>query len=89
MSGYYGKKIACRRIWQPGYFDDILRPHDNVWEYVRYIAMNPVEAGLVKDPRDYPFTGSSTHSRDDLREHIRICCEINDDEVPYLEGPCD
>ena len=79
MSGFYGKKLAARRIWQSGYFDDILRPDESAREYVRYIAMNPVAAGLAKDPREYPFTGSSIYSREELREYIRICCDLKDD----------
>ena len=74
MSGFHGKRIAGRRIWQKGYFDDVLKPTDNEREYARYIVMNPVDAGFVTDPCEYPFTGSAVHSGDELREYIRRVC---------------
>lgn len=44
-------------VWQPGFFDHILRSSESYtekWEYVRY---NPVRAGLVKGPDEWPFQG--------------------------------
>jgi REP element-mobilizing transposase RayT len=43
--------------WQPGFFDHLLRQsesYDQKWEYVR---MNPVRAGLVHQPDDWPYQG--------------------------------
>jgi putative transposase len=43
--------------WQPGFFDHVIRNSESdrqKWEYVR---MNPVRAGLVKKPDDWPFSG--------------------------------
>jgi hypothetical protein len=39
---------------------------DDVVAIVRYIFENPIRADLVVDVTEYPFWGSSTHSRDDL-----------------------
>ncbi|HYN07104.1 MAG TPA: hypothetical protein VES67_06915 [Vicinamibacterales bacterium] len=33
---------------------------------IRYIILNPVKAGLVSTPADYPFWGSGSHSREAL-----------------------
>jgi len=44
-------------IWQRGFFDHVLRnteSYSQKWEYVRN---NPVRAGLVTDPGDWPFFG--------------------------------
>jgi REP-associated tyrosine transposase len=44
-------------IWQPGFFDHLLRSDENYaqkWEYVR---QNPVRAGLVKFAEDWPYQG--------------------------------
>ena len=43
--------------WQEGFFDHVLRSAESYsqkWEYVR---MNPVRAGLVNDPDDWPYQG--------------------------------
>ena len=45
-------------FWQKGYYDHILREHEDIRVVARYIADNPVRAGIVRDYRDYPFTGS-------------------------------
>jgi REP element-mobilizing transposase RayT len=43
--------------WQEGSFDHVLRSADSYsqkWEYVR---MNPVRAGLVEHPEEWPYQG--------------------------------
>ena len=43
--------------WQEGFFDHVLRSAESYaqkWEYVR---MNPVRAGLCKQPEDWPYQG--------------------------------
>lgn len=45
------------RLWQPGFFDHVLRTEESYaqkWEYVRE---NPVRAGLVKQYEDWPYQG--------------------------------
>ena len=42
---------------QHDYYDHIIRSHDDWREQAQYIARNPVRAGLVENPLDYPFTG--------------------------------
>jgi REP element-mobilizing transposase RayT len=41
-------------VWQPGFHDRALRSEENVVAAARYIIMNPVRAGLVKTPGDFP-----------------------------------
>ena len=43
--------------WQEGYFDHLLRnerSHAQKWDYVH---MNPVRAGLCREPEDWPYQG--------------------------------
>jgi len=43
--------------WQPEFFDHVLRSsesYESKWEYVR---SNPVRAGLVEEPEEWPFSG--------------------------------
>jgi putative transposase len=47
--------------WQEGFFDHLLRHSESYsqkWEYVR---QNPVRAGLVKEPDDWPNQGEIVH----------------------------
>jgi REP element-mobilizing transposase RayT len=56
------RQIAAARqiappLWQPDYFDHFIRSaasYSEKWEYVRN---NPVRAGLVRAPEDWPWQG--------------------------------
>jgi len=43
------------RIWAPGFHDRALRKEDDLRAAARYLAMNPVRAGLVERVGDYPY----------------------------------
>jgi putative transposase len=43
---------------QKGYWDHVLRSGDNQDAVAWYIFNNPVRKGLVKDPRQWPYSGS-------------------------------
>lgn len=55
------------KIWQDGFRDDALRTPDAIQRAIRYVVFNPVKAGLVQKPEDYPFVdwdaGSMNFSR--------------------------
>ncbi|RYD77624.1 MAG: hypothetical protein EOP84_15310 [Verrucomicrobiaceae bacterium] len=53
--------------WQKDYWDHIVRVHEGWESQARYIAGNPVRAGLVDDLFDWPYTGSIGY---DVREVI-------------------
>ena len=42
-------------LWQDESFDRILRSHEDVRKKGEYIAQNPVRAGLVSAPEEYPW----------------------------------
>jgi len=51
------RKEQNRSLWQPGFFDHLLRSDESYsqkWEYVRE---NPVRAGLVNRSEDWPYQG--------------------------------
>jgi putative transposase len=50
--------------WQKDFYDRILREGQINWRQ-RYVADNPVRAGLVADPLEYPYLGSLHY---DLRQ---------------------
>jgi REP-associated tyrosine transposase len=44
-------------LWQPGFFDHLLRNDESYAEKWEYVRQNPVRAGLVESPEDWPYQG--------------------------------
>ena len=57
-SGFLYKVRTQRPLWQPSYYDHVLRDEEDTWSVVRYIVENPLVAELAKDADAYPFLGS-------------------------------
>jgi putative transposase len=60
IKGGSSHQIHARRgnrmeIWQVGFHDWTIRDGEDYHTKVRYIQMNPVQAGLVERPGDWPF----------------------------------
>jgi putative transposase len=53
-------------LWQKGYYEHVLRDEEDSREIAFYIIANPVRAGLVRSPDEYPFSGSDSWSIRDL-----------------------
>jgi REP-associated tyrosine transposase len=49
--------------WQQGFFDHLLRNADSYSEKWEYVRMNPVRAGLCREPEDWPYRGESVSIR--------------------------
>jgi REP element-mobilizing transposase RayT len=45
-------------FWQPDYFDRFIRNNKHLVNSINYIHFNPVKAGLVDNPGDWPFTSA-------------------------------
>jgi putative transposase len=56
-SSFDYKQRVGRLLWQRSYYDHILRGPDELRPAIEYILGNPVRAGLVENPRAYPFWG--------------------------------
>ena len=48
---------AKGEIWEEGFFDHILRSDESCSQKWNYVRENPVRAGLVKSPADWPYQG--------------------------------
>jgi putative transposase len=46
------------KLWQPRYYDHVLRKDEVPLIVVRYIFENPVRKGIVTDYLQYPYSGS-------------------------------
>lgn len=55
-----------RKVWQDGFDDRILRDAETVRRTLDYVHANPVEAGLVERPQDWPLSSyRNTYLGDD------------------------
>lgn len=52
--------LEWRGLWQPRFFDHILRDEEDLRRHLDYIHFNPVKHGYVSDPQNYPW--SSFHA---------------------------
>ena len=43
-------------VWQHRYWDHIVRSEEDMRHHIDYIHYNPVKHGLVKAPKDWPFS---------------------------------
>ena len=61
---------AGEPLWQEGYYDRVLRPTDDAKAVARYIIGNPVRAGLVRVPSEYPHLGSDVWGLEELIDSV-------------------
>jgi putative transposase len=59
VSTVHARKMGIEKLWQRDYYDHILRSGESLNSVAAYIFSNPVRAGLVENPADWPFSGSS------------------------------
>ena len=45
------------RVWQPGFFDHLMRSNESYSEKWSYVRENPVRAGLVDHADKWPYQG--------------------------------
>jgi REP element-mobilizing transposase RayT len=57
VSGYALKRLTGETPWQNSYYDHILRREEALEDVAAYIWMNPVTAGLVREEREYAWSG--------------------------------
>ena len=65
-SSFEWKQRYSRELWRLGYFEHVLRDEEDTVAVARYILGNPVRAGMVSSPEEYPFLGSMTMAVRDL-----------------------
>jgi putative transposase len=54
-SGHAYRQAFGASLWQDGYFERVLRNPEDAYDVIRYIADNPVRAGLCARPEDYAY----------------------------------
>jgi putative transposase len=67
-SGYMHAKLHGGRLWQRYGYEHVVRSDQTSRAVSRYILENPVRAGLVLTPGDWPCSGAPTASLAALME---------------------
>jgi putative transposase len=49
--------VKSRRLWQPGFFDHILRSDESYAQKWKYVRENPVRSGLVETADGWQYQG--------------------------------
>lgn len=49
------------RLWESRYHSCIVDQEKYLWAVARYVEQNPVRAGMVKKPEDYPYSSARAH----------------------------
>ena len=57
---YRSLGLPSRRLWQPRYYDHIIRDERDFKSHMDYIHYNPVKHGHATRPRDYPWSSFHT-----------------------------
>ncbi len=60
---FHFRSKTGKTLWQVSFFDHILRTAEDFSETAEYILLNPVRAGLVQRPHDYPYSRIFSESR--------------------------
>jgi REP element-mobilizing transposase RayT len=50
------RPFTIRRLWQPSFYDHRIRDEQEFESVLHYVRYNPVQAELVSEPEEWPFT---------------------------------
>jgi putative transposase len=65
-SGFAFSQRRMKKLWQPSYYDRVLRDDEAAISVARYIVENPVRARLVESPGAYPYLGSPKYTMEEI-----------------------
>jgi putative transposase len=51
--------LTGRPLWQPGYWDRVLRAGEETRDCALYILANPIRRGLARTIGEYPYSGGT------------------------------
>ena len=69
-SGFHFRQLTGLVLWQRYGYERVLRNAEATPAVARYTIANPVRAGIVQSPADYPYWGSFVYTREVLLEYI-------------------
>ena len=71
-SGFHYQAAFRQRLWQRYGYERVLRSNEAAVNVARYILENPIRARMVERIEDYPFSGSSVYTIQQLLEAVRL-----------------
>jgi len=71
-TGFEWSQRHGRRLWQKGYWERVLGDNDAPLSVCRYILENPVRAKLVALAIEYPLSGSTKYTIEEILEAVQI-----------------
>ena len=71
-SGFHYKAAFGQRLWQRYGYERTLRSDEASISVARYILENPIRARLVQGIDEYPFSGSSVYSIEQILEAVQL-----------------
>jgi len=71
QTGLAYRRCTGNTLWQPRYFDRILRDDDAPIAVAGYVIGNPLRAGLCNRPEDYRYLGSSRYSLQEIMASVQ------------------
>jgi putative transposase len=86
LSGYHYREQVGVRLWQRYGYERTLRDGEGSLAVTRYILENPVRAGLVARPDEYPFVGSTVYSIAELFEAVQFSVDWRHGVAGPAEG---
>ena len=70
-TAYHFRRAMGRRLWQEGYYDRILRPHEESIDVAAYVLNNPIRAALADCLGEYALSGSDIYTAAELTEALQ------------------
>lgn len=68
-------------FWEDRFYGELIKDDTQLLAVMRYIDLNPVKAGLCKDPIEWPYSGASFYLKgvkDDLLDTPEIYMSLGD-----------
>lgn len=65
-SGFAYRRATQQQLWQPRYYDHVLRDEESAATVSRYVLENPIRSGLAQNIQDYPYNGSDVFQLGEL-----------------------
>jgi REP element-mobilizing transposase RayT len=53
------------KVWQDSFWEEVVFTDEFLRQKLNYIHMNPVRAGLVDEPQNYPYSSNRNYELDD------------------------
>lgn len=90
-TGYINARLRVTGHLFQGRFGSVAMNETHLLAAFRYVAMNPVKAQLVRQPRDWPWASTQAHlaARDDELVSVQPLIDRVDDVAQFLSSDSD